>query len=534
VKATATLSVVAPRVATVTLEFASSSLGVGQTLQAVATTRDETGAVLTGRAVTYASSSPTIATISETGLLTAVTAGTVIIQAISDGQSALATVTVLAPVASIVISPVPTAVVVGKTVQLVATFLDSRGATLTSRLATWNTSNAETATVDVHTGLVTGIAVGTATMTVAAEGKVGISTLTVVPLIVTPFTRILDSVRVANDLPAMAAAIVTRSGAIALDAVGFRRYGGSVPVTKTDQFHLGSDLKSMTAGLIGLLIDQGKVKWTSTLAEIFPELVSSMRAEYRNLTVRELLSQQSGLVHDPSVAFTDPTPMQQRARFVQWVVQEPPASARGTYSYSNSNYILAGAIAERLLDIPFEQAIVDQLLLPLGITTVGWGAAGTPGHEDQPWQHYFDMNGVRVLVSPGPTADNPPVYGPAGRAHMSIGDWALWIQAVLDADVGQPSPWAGSTARALTSPAVTISGVDGYAFGWVATHRSWAGTTGRVLTHEGSNSMNEAVAWLAPDAGFGIIIVTNQAGAVATRAVDELFSRLLTFYQMGR
>ncbi len=70
-------------------------------------------------------------------------------------------------------------------------------------------------------------------------------------------------------------------------------------------------------------------------------------------------------------------------------------------------------------------------------------------------------------------------------------------------------------------------GSDGYAMGWLTTKRSWAGPTQRALTHAGSNTMNYALAWLAPDAGFAIIVVTNQGGDVAARASDAMVGRLL-------
>jgi CubicO group peptidase (beta-lactamase class C family) len=351
---------------------------------------------------------------------------------------------------------------------------------------------------------------------------------------VNEISRILDSIRVARDLPAIGGAIVTRTGVSTVGVVGFRRAGGSVAVAATDKFHLGSMLKSMTSGLMGVLVDQGKVDWTTTLAAAFPELAATMRPEYRAVTLRDLLSQQSGLPRDPSVAFTDATPREQRASLVAWAVQQPSVTPRGVYYYSNVNYIIAGAIAERITGVAFEQLIIDQLLGPLGLTSVGFGAPGTPGQEDQPWQHRIDQFGSRVPVSPSPNADNPAVYGPAGRAHMAVGDWARWIQAVLRAEAGESSPWTAATARALTTPFTAIASTDSYALGWVTTTRSWATPTRRVLTHDGTNLMNYAVAWLAPDAGFGVILVTNQGGDAAASALDVAAGRLITLHLTGR
>ena len=362
----------------------------------------------------------------------------------------------------------------------------------------------------------------------------GAAPITNTPPVPTAITDILDSLRSSHDLPALGAAIVTRDTIWVLDVVGRRRYGGSTSVTVDDKFHIGSNLKAMTAGLIGRLVDQAAIGWNTTLEQALPDLASTMRSEYRSITIRELLSQQSGLVRDATIAFTDATPRLQRESMTRWALQQPPASGRGSYFYSNVNYIIAGAIAERATNTAFEQLIVERLLEPIGITTVGFGAPGTPGTEDQPWQHYFNNNGQRVSVPPAPTADNPPIYGPAGRAHMSLRDWARWILVVLRAEAGQGNPWQPATAKLLTTPAVSMSPGSFYGLGWVTTTRSWAGPTGRVLTHDGTNTLSYSAAWLAPDAGFGVIVVTNQGGTLAASAVDATAGRLINFYLSGR
>ena len=262
-----------------------------------------------------------------------------------------------------------------------------------------------------------------------------------------------------------------------------------------------------------------------------------MRPEFKTITARELLSHQSGLIENATREFFEASPREQRASFVRWALQQPPVSARGAYHYANANYIIVGAAIERLLNAQYEQAIVDQLLAPLGITTAGWGApgaTGTPGREDQPWPHTADAANHRTAIQPSEAADNPPIYSPAGRVNMSMGDWAKWIQTVLRAEAGQPSPWSAATAHELTAPAVSISATDSYAFGWVAAKRDWAGPTGRTLNHAGSNLRNFAVAWLAPDIGFAVLVATNQGGDAADRATNGVAGRLIQLYVTGR
>jgi CubicO group peptidase (beta-lactamase class C family) len=67
-------------------------------------------------------------------------------------------------------------------------------------------------------------------------------------------------------MPAMAAAVVTRDSVVFVDAVGVRKLGDPAPATRDDRFHLGSNTKAPTAGLVGLLVDEGKLAWTAPLA----------------------------------------------------------------------------------------------------------------------------------------------------------------------------------------------------------------------------------------------------------------------------
>src|SRR4051812_9316181 len=78
------------------------------------------------------------------------------------------------------------------------------------------------------------------------------------------------------DLPALAAAIVTRGEIVAAGAVGTRRAGTTSPVSIEDRFHIGSDTKAMTSLLAAMLVEAGKVSWSTTAGEVFPELATSM------------------------------------------------------------------------------------------------------------------------------------------------------------------------------------------------------------------------------------------------------------------
>jgi uncharacterized protein YjdB len=179
---TRAITVTPVSVASVTVSLAASSIVSGATTQATATTTDATGAVLTGRTITWSTSNAAVATVSATGLVTGVAVGSATITATSEGKSSGTTVTVtaapLAPVASVAVSLGSSSIANATTTQATAVTKDASGTVLIGRTIAWTTSNAAVATVSTS-GLVSGVAAGTATITATSEGMAGTATVTV-------------------------------------------------------------------------------------------------------------------------------------------------------------------------------------------------------------------------------------------------------------------------------------------------------------------------------------------------------------------
>ena len=178
------LSVSAPApipVASVSVSPASPSLQVGASVQLSAVTRDGAGNVLTGRTITWSSASNAIATVSTSGLVTAVAAGSVSVVASSEGQTGSSTITVSAPapapVASVTVAPASSNLLVGATVQLSATMRDANNNVLTGRVVTWASPNSGMESVSSN-GLVTAMGAGTVQITATSEGKTGSASVT--------------------------------------------------------------------------------------------------------------------------------------------------------------------------------------------------------------------------------------------------------------------------------------------------------------------------------------------------------------------
>jgi uncharacterized protein YjdB len=175
----ATVVVSTGAVKTIAITPSSVSLVTGVTKQLAATLTDAAGNTISGQAVSWSSSSSTVATVSTSGLVTANRSGSATITAAAGGASGRATLTVVAGQISIVtVTPGSASLIAGATQQLVATPEDISGSDITGQTITWSTSDASIVKVS-STGVATGAHVGQATITATASGKSGKSNFSV-------------------------------------------------------------------------------------------------------------------------------------------------------------------------------------------------------------------------------------------------------------------------------------------------------------------------------------------------------------------
>jgi uncharacterized protein YjdB len=185
---TASVTVTPVPVASISVSPTSASITSGKTQLFTATVLDAQGNVLSGRVVSWLSGAPAVATIDQTGLATAIGAGSAVIVATVEGQQATVTLTVTAvTVASVRVTPANSTLQVGQTQQLAAAVSDGSGAPLPGKVPTWSSSAAAVATVS-SAGLVTAVGTGSATITATSDGVTGTATVLVAPVAVASVT----------------------------------------------------------------------------------------------------------------------------------------------------------------------------------------------------------------------------------------------------------------------------------------------------------------------------------------------------------
>ena len=313
-----------------------------------------------------------------------------------------------------------------------------------------------------------------------------------------------------------------------LKGYGLRNQARRLPVTSRTVFGIGSITKQFTAACVLMLVQEGKVKLDARVATYLPNAPHASE-----ITVRELLDQTSGL-HDYLenkpliVSIMGGTDEVHRAPayYVNLTRGMPLMFKPGSkFTYSNTNYVLAGMIVAKVSGETYEQFLFSHIMRPLGLRSMQFPAFYPPSGPDVS-QGYNYVKGVYSLV---------PRYdmtwgGAAGELASSATDLITWDGAFFGGRVLAPetvliatTPPDGIPLRASKHPETNIA--QGYAMGWVAGQDE-----GRdIIWHNGgivgARSMNATF----PGDGLEVVVLTNMTAAdpdvIAIRIARAIYSR---------
>jgi CubicO group peptidase (beta-lactamase class C family) len=341
----------------------------------------------------------------------------------------------------------------------------------------------------------------------------------------------LERIRGEYDLPGLAAALVRSDGTIQSAAVGVRRRGAPDKIQLDDRFHIASCTKSMTATLAAILVEQGRLEWTTRLAQILPELATRIRPEYRAATLEQLLAHaarfpaytQFGPERLEELKALPGTPTEQRHAFLTQVLSsEPPNLGTGDDAYSNAGYTAAALMLERATGESWEQLIRTRLFQPLGLVQVGFGWPATLESPQQPSGHL--RTGGRLEAQPLDDSYLLPVaLWPAGAVNSSVGDLARYAADHLRGLRGKKALLSAASYQKLHR---TLDGkAQGFTLGWgVRTDSEW----GIVHYGAGSGGTFFTRIIIVPERDIAIVVASNSGDAAkATRDVlDNLLRQI--------
>ncbi|WP_298123684.1 serine hydrolase domain-containing protein [Brevundimonas sp.] len=340
-------------------------------------------------------------------------------------------------------------------------------------------------------------------------------------------------------LPALAV-LAARDGAVLEQAaVGVRVRGGASPVSVEDRWHLGSCAKAMTATLMARFVEKGLIAWDAPLAEMLPGLRAGMDPVAARITLHQLLTMTGGLSENPTEVVAGggpsflsgtsglvrrlraieglaPDDRARRRLIAERVLSAPPQKPTGTFGYSNTGYIILGAIAEDRGGDAFETLLEREVFGPLGIGSFGFGAPGSDHVVDQPRGHEARRAGP-ALPPQNPAADLPAFMRPAGGMNLSLNDWLRFVQDHLDGETDKGKLLTRETYVHLHT--VAPGSGQPYACGWGAVTHGGR----RLLTHTGNNTLWTATVRAYPASGHVFLYAANDGRvSESSRAFDQV------------
>jgi D-alanyl-D-alanine carboxypeptidase len=343
-------------------------------------------------------------------------------------------------------------------------------------------------------------------------------------------TDLLEQIRAKTGVPALAAAIIEKGRIADVAVVGERSIGSGNAVARDDRFHVGSITKSMTATMIGALVQKQLVSWDFTVGDILGDM--EMRDEYRDVTVEQILQHRGGFPaytnigeeEEKRLARLPGSPTGQREAFVAEVLMQAPVAEPGTsMNYSNAGYVVAALMAERIGSRSWEELMRTEVFEPLGMKTAGFGWPATPEHPDQPRGHFKE--GDKYRVQEFGEYELGPYLAPAGDVNCSIVDLARYAVAHLRGLAGRDGELDSEIIKRLHSAPPAAGDEMRYAAGWAIVD---APGVGEVHTHSGSAGTFFATIELYPRHNAAVVLATNvgvEAGSAISQEITELFRR---------
>jgi D-alanyl-D-alanine carboxypeptidase len=364
------------------------------------------------------------------------------------------------------------------------------------------------------------------------------------------FQAVVDDAAKKLMVPGAMVVLQTPQGDFSASA-GTTERGTRTPPTAGTHFRIASNTKTMTAALIALLAQDGKLKFSDPVSAYVPDVPNG-----EHITVAELLKMRSGLygyTGDPELAAAmdaDPGRAWTPREALAIAFRHPPQFAPdASYEYSNTNYALLGLIAEKVGGRPLAQQLQDRLFGPVGLVNTSLPAADDTTIP-APYSHGYMYGGSFYALADDPypadmqaaaragtlapidyTHQNASYATAAGGATSTADDLATWMRALVSGKVFN----AEYQQQWLTSPqAEDPDTPDGQKYGYGISYQRF-GPHAAMYYHGGELPGFNSFMGYDPDNEVALVIWTNltlspdgqtTAQAMLPILLDEIYAGL--------
>jgi D-alanyl-D-alanine carboxypeptidase len=350
----------------------------------------------------------------------------------------------------------------------------------------------------------------------------------------------LSSQRTAEHISGVSLRVTFRSNKPSINIpVGTTLYGGGEPLSTTNLWQIGSNTKAFTSVMLLQLEAENKLSIHDTVGKWLPRY----RA-WRHVKIKQLLNMTSGIPDYFNVPFfrayaADPDTEFSSRRLISYAKRGRPTHG---WSYSNTNYVLAGMILRKATRDTYGQQLRKRIIKPLGLRTMAYSTKRYP-------RAFTDRLPAAYLFQPTFQPTSPLLGRDLRRANLSYARAAGGIVSSLkDATKWERALYEGrmlprkqqrkleslvstKTGKPITGP-TRISG-GGYGLGVTKGVVTGLGT-GPLWNYEGETLGHRVLHFYAPRSGTLIAVAVNSS---TSDSADKLATLgeviLLTLHDAG-
>ena len=246
--------------------------------------------------------------------------------------------------------------------------------------------------------------------------------------------------------PGVAASVTGSDGKTVHYTAGVNDVKTEKPMPVDPHVRIASNTKTFTATVVLQLVGEGKIDLDAPVESYLPGLVRGEGIDGRNITVRQLLQQTSGLpAYDSLIPGGDVANVQhayfEPRRLLDAALAEPAHFAPGsTWEYSNTNYVLAGLIVERVTGRPIGEEITDRIIDRLGLEETSWPTTGDQSIPTPHPQGYLTYGPDGEPTAPVDVTTLDPSLGwAAGQLISTPSDLGTFFRALLGGKLLEPA-----------------------------------------------------------------------------------------------
>ena len=335
----------------------------------------------------------------------------------------------------------------------------------------------------------------------------------------------IDRNRIDLHVPGAALAIVRGDDVIFVRGFGVADVEKKTPVTPDTRFFIGSATKAFTATLVGMLVDEGRMRWDDPVETYLPAFQLKVQSKDPNdrATLRDILSHRTGFTR---MSFLETnTGLSSDEILRRASSAEAFAPFRQRFLYNNVHYLAAGSAAAAAAGTSWDALVKARILDPLGMV-----ATRTSLHEawkDPRMARGYGWDEARKrhrLVTLETLGNNIDGIAPAGAISSTALDMTAWLRFLLRHGVQSGNALISPAALTTTwTPQIQVGGGAAYGMGWFV--RSSQGQ--RLIEHGGAIAGYSAEVGVLPDSDIGFVVLTNTLSSLPSIALQLVPQYLL-------